>query len=42
MAKRKNTPLGLQKSAQAKSQAAFERASEAIRSLGTRGLPIDF
>ncbi len=42
MAKRKSTLLGLQKSAQAKSQAAFEQASEAIRSLGARGLPIDF
>jgi hypothetical protein len=42
MAKAKSAPLRLQKSAQAKSQAAFERASEAIKSLAARELPIDF
>jgi hypothetical protein len=42
MAKGKSAPLGLQKSARAKSQAAVERASKAIKSLVARGLPIDF
>jgi hypothetical protein len=42
MAKGKGTTLGLQKSARAKSQAAFERANEAIKSLAARRLPIDF
>jgi Family of unknown function (DUF6262) len=42
MAKGKSTPLGLQKSARAKSQAAFEQAIEAIKSLAAQGLPIDF
>jgi hypothetical protein len=42
MPKRKNAPIGLRKSAQAKSQVAFERASKAIKLLSERGLPIDF
>jgi hypothetical protein len=36
MPKRKNVPMGLQKSVQAKSKAAFERASEAIKSRRSR------